>query len=155
MDEARKADRYLRIYGQLHKLVNKTSDPTARMATIAAVLHYKFDYYFWTGFYRLIDDQLTVVCYQGSVACLMLAAHTGVCWSAIDGKKTVIVDDVNAFEGHIACDSRSVSEIVVPVLDQTGQINAVLDVDGKELAAFDEIDAEWLEKIVQLIYKQD
>ena len=155
MDEARKADRYLRIYGQLHKLVNKTIDPIARMATIAAVLHHKFDYYFWTGFYRLANDQLTVVCYQGSVACLVLAAHTGVCWSAIDGKKTVIVDDVDTFEGHIACDSRSASEIVVPVYNNEGQIVTVLDVDSKELAAFDEIDAEWLEKIVQLIHKQD
>ena len=155
MDKAKKADRYLRIYGQLLKLVNKTSDPTARMATIAAVLHHKFDYYFWTGFYRLINDQLTVVCYQGSVACLELAAHTGVCWSALDGKETVIVNDVDSFEGHIACDSKSVSEIVIPVIDQAGQITAVLDVDSKELAVFDEIDAEWLEKIVALIHKQD
>ncbi|MDP8221672.1 MAG: GAF domain-containing protein [Candidatus Stygibacter frigidus] len=155
MDKAKKADRYLRIYGQLHKLVNKTSDPTARMATIAAVLHHKFDYYFWTGFYHLLDDALTVVCYQGAVACLVLAAHTGVCWTALDEKKTVIVDDVNAFEGHIACDSRSASEIVVPVYNNEGQILSVLDVDSKELATFDEIDAEWLEKIVALIHKQD
>ncbi|MCF7911922.1 MAG: GAF domain-containing protein [Candidatus Cloacimonetes bacterium] len=155
MDQTRKADRYLRVYGQLHKLLSKTADPAARMATICAVLHHKFDYYFWTGFYRLIEGELTVACYQGPVACLVLAAHTGVCWAGIDGRKNVIVEDVNKFPEHIACDSRSVSEIVIPVYDATGEITAVFDVDSRELAAFDETDAEWLAKVVELIYRKD
>jgi len=155
MDKTRKADRYLRIYGQLHKLLNKSDDVNARMATICAVLHHKFDYYFWTGFYRFLEGKLTVACYQGPVACLVLAAHTGVCWASIDGEKVVIVEDVNKFPEHIACDSRSVSEIVVPVYDDAGRIVAVFDVDSRELAAFDEIDAEWLVKIVAMIYRQD
>lgn len=152
MEKTRKAERYLRVYGQLMKLVTKSPDPTARMATIAAIMHHKFDYYFWTGFYRLIEGDLTVTCYQGSVACLVLAPHKGVCWAAIDKKCSQIVKDVNAFPGHIACDSRSVSEIAVPVFDRGGQIAAVLDVDSRDLASFDEVDAEWLEKIVALIY---
>lgn len=152
MEKTRKAERYLRVYGQLMKLVTKSPDPTARMATIAAIMHHKFDYYFWTGFYRLIEGDLTVTCYQGPVACLVLAPHKGVCWAAIDKKSSQIVKDVNAFPGHIACDSRSVSEIAVPVFDRGGQIAAVLDVDSRDLASFDEVDAEWLEKIVALIY---
>ena len=152
MDKTRKAERYLRVYGQLMKLVAKSPDPTARMATITAILHHKFDYYFWTGFYRMIEGDLTVTCYQGPVACLVLAKHTGVCWAAIDRKEIQIVQDVNAFPGHIACDSRSVSEITVPVYDKNGHIAAVFDVDSRDLAAFDEVDAEWLQKIVELIY---
>jgi len=151
MTKETKAKRYERIIAQIEELVQKTINPSARMSTIAAILHHKFDCYFWTGFYRLIDDELTVCCYQGSVACLVLAKHSGVCWAAIDEKKTMIVKDVCKFPGHIACDSRSASEIVVPVW-KDNEIVAVLDVDSKELDSFDEIDAEYLEKIVELIY---
>ncbi|MCF7792793.1 MAG: GAF domain-containing protein, partial [Candidatus Cloacimonetes bacterium] len=94
---------------------------------------------------------LTVCCYQGSVACLVLEKHTGVCWAALDQKKTIIVEDVHKFSGHIACDSRSKSEIVVPVWHDD-EIVAVLDVDSKSENSFDEVDAEYLEKIVKLIY---
>ncbi len=151
MDLKRKENRYKRIITQITELIPKTTDPLARMSTITAVLHHKFDYFFWTGFYRIVDGELTVCCYQGSVACLVLAKHTGVCWAAIDEKKTQIVPDVHRFPGHIACDSRSSSEIVVPVW-QDNEIVAVLDVDSKSLNSFDEIDAEYLEKIVGLIY---
>jgi len=147
-----KQNRYKRIISQIEELIQKTTDPLARMSTIAAVLHHKFDYYFWTGFYRLVDDELTVCCYQGSVACLVLEKHKGVCWTAVDEQKTQIVEDVSKFPGHIACDSRSASEIVVPVW-KDDKIVAVLDVDSKELDSFDKIDAEYLEKIVNLIYK--
>jgi len=147
-----KQNRYKRIISQIEELIQKTTDPLARMSTIAAVLHHKFDYYFWTGFYRLMEKELTVCCYQGSVACLVLEKHKGVCWTVVDEQKTQIVEDVSKFPGHIACDSRSASEIVVPVW-KDDKIVAVLDVDSKKLDSFDEIDAEYLEKIVNLIYK--
>ncbi len=151
MDNKRKTERYKRIITQIEELIQKTSDPLARMSTIAAILHHKFDYYFWTGFYHLVDGELTVCCYQGSVACLVLAKHTGVCWTAIDQKKTQIVPDVNKFPGHIACDNRSASEIVVPIW-KDDKIVAVLDVDSKELDSFDKVDAKYLEKIVGMVY---
>ncbi|MCF7920391.1 MAG: GAF domain-containing protein [Candidatus Cloacimonetes bacterium] len=155
MDKTRKAERYLRIYGQLREMLKKCENPIARMATIVAILHHKFEDYFWTGFYRLLDDKLTITCYQGPVACQVLAPHTGVCWASIDQKKTQIVEDVNRFPGHIACDSRTLSEITVPVYNEEGRVVAVLDVDSREFDAFDEIDAEWLEKIVELIYMKN
>lgn len=154
MNAEKKKALYQRIDKQLEELFSKTTDTLARMSTIIAILHHKFDYFFWTGFYRLINDELIICCYQGSVACLVLNKHVGVCWAAIDKGKTVIVPDVNEFPGHIACDSRSKSEIVVPVKDKAGNIVAVLDVDSKELNSFDEVDAENLKKIVALIYQK-
>jgi len=151
MDKKKKLNRYQRILNQISELIWKTTDPIARMSTIVAILHHKFDYFFWTGFYRLVEGEMTVCCYQGSVACLVLAKHTGVCWAAIDQKKIIIVPDVNQFPGHIACDNRSKSEIVIPVR-KGDEIVAVLDVDSKSLNSFDEVDAEFLDKIVGLIY---
>ncbi|MCF7859274.1 MAG: GAF domain-containing protein [Candidatus Cloacimonetes bacterium] len=151
MDKIKKAQRYQRIINQISMLIRKTPDPQARMSTITAILHNKFDHYFWTGFYHLKAEELTVCCYQGSVACLVLEKHTGVCWAAVDQQKTIIVPDVHKFAGHIACDSRSASEIVVPVW-KDGEIVAVLDVDSKSRNSFDEVDAEFLEKIAELIY---
>lgn len=122
------------------------------MATIAAVLHHKMDYFFWTGFYMLRDGDLVVRCYQGPVACQVLARDKGVCWAGINSGETIVVGDVHRFPGHIACDSRSNSEIVVPVRDARGIITGVLDVDSKEKESFDQTDALWLEKIVALVY---
>lgn len=152
MDMNRKAKRYKRVIIQIEELIKKTNDPLARMSTIAAVLHHKFNYYFWTGFYRLVDGELTVCCYQGSVACLVLAKNTGVCWAAIDQKETQIIPDIHKFPRHITCDSRSASEIVIPIY-KDNEIVAVMDVDSKELDSFDEIDAKYLEKILGMIYK--
>ena len=152
MNTDKKEERYKRVTKQIEELITKTEDPLARMSTIAAVLHHKFEYFFWTGFYRLINDELIVCCYQGSVACLVLPEHSGVCWVAIDKGKPVIVPDVNEFPEHITCDSLSKSEIVVPVKNKSGNIVAVLDVDSKTLDSFDEIDAKYLEQIVELIY---
>ncbi len=121
------------------------------MVTLLAVLHHKMDYFFWTGFYLLQDGKLQVGPYQGSLACINLATDSGVCWAAINSKKTVIVEDVEAFPGHIACDSRSKSEVVVPLKNQNNEIIGVLDVDSSELNSFDEIDVLWLEKIVGLV----
>ncbi len=142
---------YQRIHAQLGELLPKTRNKIARMATVAAVLHHKMPHYFWTGFYALDSGELIVGPYQGSLACLVLEKEKGVCWAGIFRRRTLIVPDVHKFPGHIACDSRSRSEIVVPLFDKEGQVWGVLDVDSRLLSAFSEIDAEWLEKIVALI----
>ena len=125
------------------------------MATINAVLHHKMDTFFWTGFYLLQDGKLQVGPYQGALACINLAKDTGVCWAALNQEKTMVVPDVHNFPGHIACDSRSQSEVVVPVRNKQGELVAVLDVDSDKLNSFDEVDAEWLEKIMELVYISD
>ena len=147
----KKKGRYERIYQQLKELLTATDNKISRMATIVAVLHHKMDGFFWTGFYLLSDGNLHVGPYQGPVACQVLAKDTGVCWTGVNQGKTIIVPDVEQFPGHIACDSRSRSEIVVPVRNKDDLILAVLDVDSKHLEQFDETDAAGLEKIVGLI----
>jgi len=152
MDKNKKAGRYGRIYKQLYALMQKSNDTTARMCSIAAVLHHKISGFFWTGFYLLSDDgRLVVRTYQGPVACMELAKDTGVCWAAVNLQKSIIVPDVEKFPGHIACDSRSKSEIVIPVRDKQNKIYGVFDIDSDKLNNFDETDTEWLEKIVKLI----
>jgi L-methionine (R)-S-oxide reductase len=151
MEPTQKRERYGRILAQLGELFDKTADRTARMATAAAVLHAKMPHFFWTGFYLLRDGQLTVGPYQGSLACLVLAPHTGVCWAAIDRGAVVVVPDVHCFAGHIACDSRSRSEIAVPLHDGGGAIIGVLDVDAQTPDAFDEVDRAGLEAIAACI----
>jgi len=146
-----KRGRYERIAAQLAERFGDTADATARMATAAALLHHKMAGFLWTGFYLLRGGDLVVGPYQGPLACLVLARHTGVCWAGIDRGETVIVSDVHAFPGHIACDSRSNSEIVVPLRDSAGAIVGVLDVDSTRRAHFDEVDAEGLERIVELV----
>ena len=143
--------RYQRIYAQLQDLLGKSQESVAHMATTAAVLHHKLKHYFWTGFYSLKGDNLVVGPYQGPVACQILPGPGGVCWAGFLEKKTVIVPDVHKFPGHVACDSRSNSEIVVPVFKNSGKVWGVLDVDSLSLDAFSKVDAHWLEKIVQLI----
>ncbi len=153
MNTKGKAGRYRRIYEQVQKLISATSSPWSRMSTIAALLHHKMSDYFWTGFYFLDEENnLIVGPYQGPVACLKLKKDTGVCWAGINGGKSVVVEDVEEFPGHIACSSLSKSEIVVPVRDAEGKVVAVLDVDSRELNTFDDIDREELERIVSLIY---
>ncbi len=149
----KKRKRYQRVTGQLSGLLGKSSDPLAKMATVAAVLHHKMDGFFWTGFYFRRGKRLVVGPYQGPVACQVLDFGKGVCWAAIQQKSTLVVEDVNKFPGHVACDTRSKSEIVVPVRDKTGTIIAVLDVDSTSYGNFDNIDAEWLGKITGLIYQ--
>ena len=149
-----KSERYKRVYTQLEELFVKTSDPISRMSTTASLLHNKFDYFFWTGFYRLVDGELVVGPYQGQIACLLLKKHVGVCWAAIDNDKNIIVPDVHKFPGHIACDSRSMSEIVIPLRDEKGTIVGVLDVDSAELNSFDKDDETGLTSIAGLIYNR-
>ncbi len=153
MEDKKKEGRYERIYKQLSELVLKSNNAQARMATIIAVLHNKFDYFFWTGFYLLDEDRMTVNMYQGSVACQILEKDKGVCWAAFNQQKTLVVEDVHQFPDHIACDSRSNSEIVVPFKNESGEIIGVLDVDSKDKASFSDVDARWLEKILELVWK--
>ncbi len=121
------------------------------MATAAAILHHKMPHYFWTGFYTLIDGDLVVGPYQGPLACQVLEKKKGVCWAGCAQKKTIVVPNVHEFPGHIACDSRSNSEIVVPLVSKDKHVWGVLDVDSRKLDAFSDVDKEWLEKIVKLI----
>ncbi len=152
MDETQKLNgRYQRIYAQLQDLLGKSRDSVAHMATTAAVLHHKMTHYFWTGFYSLKNDVLVVGPYQGPVACQVLPGPEGVCWAGILQEKTLVVPDVHQFPGHVACDSRSNSEIVVPLFKDNGKAWSVLDVDSLSLEAFSDVDALWLKKIVQLI----
>lgn len=151
MDNKKKQGRYDRIFKQLESLLIATEDKTAKMATIAAILHHKMDYFFWTGFYLLREGELTVGPYQGPVACQVLKKNTGVCWSGINKGEAIVVPDVEQFPGHIACDSRSKSEIVIPLKNGRGEIYGVMDVDSKDLDKFDEIDRINLERIITLI----
>ncbi len=146
-----KSNRYERIHKQLQDLVSPDLPSASRMATIAALLYHKINYYFWTGFYLLSEDRLLVGPYQGSLACIELPRGQGVCWEAIGRGETVIVPDVHQFPGHIACDSRSQSEIVVPLRDRSSTIYGVLDVDSDKLNSFDSVDREWLERIVLIL----
>lgn len=152
MEDHKKEGRYSRIYQQLETLVLKSNNTQARMATIIAVLHHKMEYFFWTGFYLIDDGEMTVNIYQGPVACQILEKNKGVCWAAFNKEETIVVEDVHQFPGHIACDSRSNSEIVVPFKNRDGEIIGVLDVDSSEKAMFTEVDAKWLEKILELLY---
>lgn len=152
MIDKKKEGRYNRIYSQLSELMKKSDDMTARMCSIASVLHHKMDDFFWTGFYLLTPDgRLVVRTYQGPVACMELEKNVGVCWAGINRKESIVVPDVEKFPGHIACDSRSKSEIVVPVKNADGFVIGVLDVDSDKFNTFNEVDRNMLEKIVELI----
>lgn len=145
--------RYQRLYAQLLELLPKSRDGIAQMATVAALLHHKFPHYFWTGFYLLKDNRLVVGPYQGPLACQVLEGPEGVCWAGVRRRETVVVPDVHRFPGHVACDSRSRSEIVIPLFDNEDKerIWGVLDVDSRELGAFSQVDAHWLERITGLL----
>ena len=152
MDTQQKHQRYQRIIKQLGNLLTATNDPIARMATIASLLYHKMGHFYWVGFYRLIDTELLVGPYQGTIACQKLPQDTGVCWAAINRGQTVVVPDVSLFPGHIACDAKSQSEIVIPVHNTQGNIIAVLDGDSDKKNTFDGVDAENLSVIAGMIY---
>jgi L-methionine (R)-S-oxide reductase len=152
---ADKAVRYRELADEIAAVLDGEPDRTARMATVAAMLAEAFPRFFWTGFYAVDPprkDELVVGPYQGTLGCLRIAFSRGVCGAAARTRQTQVVADVDAFPGHIACDSRSKSEIVVPVLDRAGDLIAVLDVDSTELAAFDAQDAAGLEAIVAAVF---
>lgn len=138
---------YQQAYDALSGMLAGETESVLIMSTIVAVLHQSMPHYFWTGFYRVVGDELLVGPYQGTPACLRIAHGRGVCGSAWAEARTMLVKDVHAFPGHIACDARSASEIVVPWRDASGAVVAVLDVDSDQTSAFDEIDQEWLENL--------
>jgi len=144
-------ERYDRIADQLQSLFAPVPDPLARMATAAAVLDAKMSHFYWTGFYRLVDGELIVGPYQGSLACMRLERGKGVCWAAVNRGEPVLVPDVRTFEGHIACDSRSRSEVAVPLRDAAGTIVGVLDVDSERPEAFRDADVRGLERVAALM----
>ena len=147
-----KAELYAQVAEEIAAVLAGEANITARMATVAAMLNASFESYFWTGFY-VVDpekpDELVVGPYQGTLGCLRIAFGRGVCGTAARSRETQVVPDVEAFPGHIACDSRTRSEIVVPVVDAQGHLIAVFDVDSDQPAAFDEIDRAWLERLLQ------
>jgi len=150
-----KSDRYDALLMGIASVLDGEANLIARMATVASMLNDAFETFFWTGFY-VVDpvksDELVVGPYQGTLGCLRIAFGRGVCGTAAARQRTVIVPDVQAFAGHIACDARSRSEIVVPVVDAGGKLIAVLDVDSRELGAFDEVDQAGLEAIVSRVF---
>jgi GAF domain-containing protein len=146
-----KSARYAALRDEIAAVIAGEPDSTARYATAASMLASAFaPRFFWCGFY-VVDpakgDELVVGPYQGTLGCLRIPFGKGVCGAVAASGETLIVPDVDAFPGHIACDSRSKSEIVVPVRDGGGALAAVLDVDSVDLAAFDEVDREGLEAI--------
>lgn len=144
---AEKKARYAAAREQLHALWAGEPDAIARMAGAACVLHEAMPHAFWTGFYRVVGSELVIGPYQGTHGCSRIAWNRGVCGAAWSSGETQVVADVHEFPGHIACDSRAESEIVVPVKDARGTVIAVFDVDSAEKAAFDEVDKDALEAI--------
>lgn len=148
-----KAARYREVAEEIASVLEGEPNRTARMATVASMLHDAMPGYFWTGFY-VVDsaDELVVGPYQGTLGCLRIKFGRGVCGAAAATRQVQIVEDVNAFPGHIACDSRSNSEIVLPVTDAEGELIAVFDVDSTEFGRFDQVDAEWLGRILARVF---
>lgn len=144
-----KAERYALLTRQIEAVVAGETDMIARMANVASMIHHTFGFW-WTGFYRTVGNELVLGPFQGPLACTRITFGRGVCGTAWRQERTIVVPDVEQFEGHIACSSASRSEIVVP-LRQNGTIIGVLDIDSSELATFDATDQEWLERIVEII----
>ena len=150
----KKKELYKEVSQQISAVIDGESSVTARFATAACLLNEAFDYFFWTGFY-VVDPhkptELVVGPYQGTLGCLRIPFGKGVCGTSAQKQETIIVEDVHEFPGHIACDSRSNSEIVVPVYDVDGNLAAVLDVDSTEIGSFDEDDKAGLEAICKTL----
>ena len=144
-----KNEKYELLYKQIELLVSDENDLIANMANIAAMIHHTFGFW-WTGFYRVIEEQLVLAPFQGPLACSRISYGKGVCGTAWKEKSTQVVSDVDKFPGHIACSSASKSEIVVPII-KDGEVTAVLDIDSEKLDTFDNTDRIWLEKIVKLL----
>lgn len=146
-----KQDAYNWANKRIRAQVQRNDDVVAILANTSAILKEYFDYYFWVGFYFFKGDYLLLGPFQGPPACVKLTLEKGVCAAAATTRKTVLVPDVEQFPGHVACDSRSKSEIVVPVFDIAGYLQAVLDVDSAELNAFDQDDVQGLEKTAEML----
>ena len=145
-----KEEQYKFLVSQITSLIDGEKDMIAVMSNVAAAIHQTMGFW-WTGFYRVIDNELVLGPFQGPVACIHIPYGKGVCGTAWQRGETVIVPDVEQFPGHIACSSESKSEIVVPVFDNDSKVMAVLDIDSDRLATFDDIDRKYLEDICKLI----
>jgi L-methionine (R)-S-oxide reductase len=148
-----KEEKYKVILPQIFSLVEGEKNLVSNLANVVSALKFSFDYYLWVGFY-LIDttnkSELVIGPYQGKVPCTRLKAGKGVCWSVVEKKESIIVDDVNNFSGHVQCNADTKSEIVIPVI-KNNEVIAVLDVDSGEYGAFDNTDKKYLEKIIDKI----
>jgi GAF domain-containing protein len=145
-----KSTAYEELLNEVKSFIQDENDKIACMANVAALIHERFGFW-WTGFYRVIGEELVLGPFQGPVACTRICKGRGVCGTSWNEARTVIVPNVHEFPGHIACSSLSNSEIVVPVFDECGNVTGVLDIDSRDFDTFDETDAEWLEKICRLI----
>lgn len=145
-----KDEKYQLLTEQIKALVEGETDVVAVMANVAAAIHETMGF-FWTGFYRVIGHELVLGPFQGPVACMHIPFGRGVCGTAWQRGETIVVPDVEQFPGHIACSNLSRSEIVVPVLSEAGEVMAVLDIDSRNLATFDDTDRRHLEQICKLI----
>ena len=145
-----KDEKYRLLTEQIKALVEGETDVVAVMANVAAAIHETMGF-FWTGFYRVIGHELVLGPFQGPVACMHIPFGRGVCGTAWQRGETIVVPDVEQFPGHIACSNLSRSEIVVPVLSEAGEVMAVLDIDSRNLATFDDTDRRHLEQICKLI----
>jgi len=145
-----KEEKYKSILPQIKSLLEDETNSIANMSNICAALKYNMDGFFWVGFYFVQANELVVGPYQGPLACTRIKLYDGVCGASVKEKKTIIVDDVNKFPGHIACSSDSKSEIVIPIL-RNNEVFAVLDIDSDKYANFDNIDKIYLEKLADII----
>ncbi|MBQ3733032.1 MAG: GAF domain-containing protein [Bacteroidales bacterium] len=144
-----KTEQYENLLQQVQSVMDENADVIANMANMAAMLHETFGFW-WTGFYRVIGNELVLGPFQGPLACTRIAYGRGVCGTAWKERRTVVVPDVEQFPGHIACSAASRSEIVVPVV-RNGEITAVLDIDSVRLDTFDQTDAEFLNRMVEML----
>ncbi len=145
-----KIEKYRLLTEQIRALIEGETDSVAVMANVCAAIHEAMGFW-WTGFYRVQNGELVLGPFQGPVACMHIGYGKGVCGTAWKEQRTIIVPDVEQFPGHIACSSLSRSEIVVPVFSKDGEVVAVLDIDSKELATFDDIDQQYLEEICKML----
>ena len=145
-----KEEHYKLLVSQIASLIDSERDMIAVMSNVAAAIHQTMGFW-WTGFYRVVGDELVLGPFQGPVACMHIPYGKGVCGTVWQRAKTIIVPDVGQFPGHIACSSESRSEIVVPVFGSDGKVMAVLDIDSERLATFDDIDRKYLEEICKLM----
>ena len=145
-----KEEKYTLLTKQIEALIAGETDMIAVMSNVCAAIHEEMGF-FWTGFYRVHDDELLLGPFQGPVACMHIGYGRGVCGTAWQQQQTIVVPDVEQFPGHIACSSLSRSEIVVPVFTSSGSVFAVLDIDSKDLSTFDDTDRHYLEAICRLL----
>jgi GAF domain-containing protein len=150
MQKKMKEEKYKLLTEQIRSLIAGEEDEVAVMANVCAVIHESMGFW-WTGFYRVVNNELLLGPFQGPVACMHIGFGKGVCGTAWKEQRTVVVPDVEEFPGHIACSSLSRSEIVVPVFSKSGAVVAVLDIDSKDLATFDDTDSRYLEEICRML----